>query len=47
MQQKLIYPFASKISIINENKSFIEYEKNKWIKKKDIKKIKHIEKDYI
>ena len=25
----------------------LEYEKNKWIKKKDIKKIKHIEKDYL
>ena len=32
-------PFASKISIIQENKKFNEFEKNKWIKKKDIKKI--------
>ena len=40
-------PFASKISIIQERKKFCEYEKNKWIKKKDIKKINHAEKDYL
>ena len=40
-------PFASKISIIQKNKKFIEFEKNKWIKKEDIKKIDHIEKDYL
>ena len=40
-------PFASKISIIQKNKKFIEFEKNKWIKKEDIKKIEHIEKDYL
>ena len=39
--------FASKISIIQENKKFIEFEKNKWIKKTDIKKVSHIEKDYL
>jgi len=39
--------FASKISKIQENKKFIEYEKNKWIKKQDIKKINHIEKNYL
>ena len=39
--------FASKISIIQENKKFIEFEKNKWIEKKDIKKIDHIEKNYL
>ena len=44
---KYFLPFASKISIIQENKKFIEFEKNKWIKKKDIKKIDHIEKDYL
>ena len=40
-------PFASKISIIQENKKFIEFEKNKWIKKTDIKKINHIDRDYL
>jgi cell wall-associated NlpC family hydrolase len=44
---KYFLPFASRISIIQENKNFIEFENNKWIKKKDIKKIDHIEKDYL
>ena len=44
---KYFLPFASKILIIQENKKFIEFEKNKWIKKTDIKKISHIEKDYL
>ena len=44
---KYFLSFSSRISIIQENKKFIEYEKNKWIKKADIKKISHIEKDYI
>jgi gamma-D-glutamyl-L-lysine dipeptidyl-peptidase len=45
--KKTYLPFASKVSIIQERKKFVEYEKNKWIKKKDIKKIKHIERDYL
>ncbi len=44
---KYFLPFASKISIIQENKKFVEFEKNKWILKKNIKKINHIEKDYL
>ena len=44
---KYFLPFASKISIIQKNKKFIEFDKNKWIKKIDIKKIDHIEKDYL
>jgi cell wall-associated NlpC family hydrolase len=44
---KYFLPFASRISIIQENKKFIEFEKNKWIKKTDIKKINHIEMDYL
>jgi len=44
---KYFLPFASRISMIQENKKFIEFEKNKWIKKSDIKKINHIEKDYL
>ena len=39
--------FASKISIIRKNKKFVEFEKNKWIQKTDIKKINHIEKNYL
>ena len=44
---KYFLTFASKISIIQKNKNFIEFEKNKWIKKNDIKKINHIEKNYL
>ena len=39
--------FATGISVKNINKNYIEYEKNKWIKKKDIKKISHYEKNYV
>jgi gamma-D-glutamyl-L-lysine dipeptidyl-peptidase len=44
---KYFLTFASKISIIQESKKFVEFEKNKWIKKKDIKKINHIEENYL
>ncbi len=39
--------FGSGISIKNQEKNYIEFEKNKWIKKRDIKKITHYEKDFI
>ena len=39
--------FASGISIKNQNKIYIEFEKNKWIKKEDTKKINHYEKNFI
>ena len=44
---KYFLPFASRISIIQESKKFIEFEKNKWIKKSDVKNIDHIEIDYL
>ena len=44
---KTFLPFASKFSIIHEDKNFIQFDKNKWLKKKDIKKINHVEKDYL
>jgi len=44
---KYFLPFASRISVIQENKKFIEFEKNKWIKKNNIKKINYIEKNYL
>jgi hypothetical protein len=40
-------PFASKISKIKEYRGFIEFEHNKWIKKNEIKKIEHVEKNYV
>jgi cell wall-associated NlpC family hydrolase len=44
---KYLLNFASKISIIRKNKEFLEFEKDKWVKKTDIKKIDHIENNYI
>jgi cell wall-associated NlpC family hydrolase len=43
---KYLY-FASGISIKDLNKDYAEFEKNKWIKKNDIRKINHYEKNYI
>ncbi len=43
---KTFLPFGSKIEEINKKKNHIEFEKNKWIKKKDIKIITHKEKNF-
>ena len=43
--KKFLY-FASRIKAHKFNKYFTEYEKNKWIKKSDIKKIEHYEKNF-
>ena len=43
--KEFIY-FASRIMIYNQNSNFIEFEKNKWVKKNSIKKINHIEKNF-
>ena len=39
--------FASGVSIKNIKNNYIEFEKNKWIKKNNVKKINHYEKNYI
>jgi hypothetical protein len=39
--------FGSGVSVINKNKNFLEFEKNRWIKKIDAKKIDHFEKNFI
>jgi len=39
--------FASGISIKKKDKNFFEFEKNKWIKSNDLKKINHIETNFI
>mgnify|MGYP001272392527 FL=1 len=39
--------FASGIAIKKKNKKYIEFEKNKWIKISDIKKINHYETNFI
>ena len=46
-ETKSYLTFASKISIVQKYKNFVEYEKDKWIQKKDIKKIEHTEKNYL
>ena len=40
-------PFASRLSVLGKNKNYVKIEKNKWIKKTNIKKLKHKEKDFI
>ena len=40
-------PLGSKLSVIKENNNYVKIDINKWIKKKDIKKIDYKEKDYI
>ena len=47
INKKSFLPFGSKVSIINTDKNFVEFENNKWIRKKDIKKIQHKELDYL
>lgn len=42
---KFLY-FASKILPKNSNEKFVEFEKNKWVKKNDLKPIGYFEKDF-
>ena len=46
-ETKFYLPFASRVSVIQKYKGFIEYEKNKWIKNKDLKNVVKIEKKFI
>ena len=39
--------FGSKLSAIEKRNGFVRYEKNQWVKLKDIKKITYKEKDFI
>ena len=38
---KFLY-FASRIQLLRKSRNFLEFEKNNWIKKKDVKKINHL-----
>ena len=40
-------PLGSKLSVMQKNKNYVKIEKNKWIKKINIKKINHKERDFI
>lgn len=44
---KKYLPFASRIEKISENKDFLQFKKNGWIRKKDVKKNNFIEKNLI
>ena len=44
---KKFLPFGSKVSLIKENEKFLEFEDNEWLRKNDLKKINHKEKDFI
>ena len=39
-------PFASKVMIVNSGKKFSEFQKNLWLKNKDIVEINYIEKNF-
>ncbi len=43
--KKYLY-FSSLIQNLESKKNFIRFDKNRWIKKKDLKKLNHIEKNY-
>ena len=45
-KDKNFLSFGSRIQVIGENKNYVEFEKNRWLKKKDIKKINHKEKNF-
>ena len=40
-------PLASKLSVLNQNENYIEIEKNKWVQKKDIKKLNYKDKNFV
>ena len=40
-------PLLSKLSVLDHNKNYIKIEKNKWIKKTDIKKLNHKDPNFI
>jgi len=39
-------PLASKLSVFEQNRNYVKIEKNKWIKKSDIKKLNHKENNF-
>tara|TARA_Y100001970_G_scaffold246156_1_gene313829 strand:+ start:565 stop:1296 length:732 start_codon:yes stop_codon:yes gene_type:complete len=46
-KRKDFLTFNSRLAIINKRKKFVEFEKGKWIKKQDLKPIKHKEKNFV
>ncbi len=39
--------FNSRLPVINKSKNFIEFEKGKWVRRKDLKLLKHREKNFV
>ena len=40
-------PLASKLSVLEQNKNYVKIENNKWIKKTDINKLSHKDKNFV
>ena len=40
-------PFASKLSVLEKNKNYMRIDKNKWVKKKDIKRLNHKDSNFV
>ena len=40
-------PFASKLSVLKKNKNYMKIDKNKWVKKKDIKRLNHKDSNFV
>ena len=40
-------PFASKLSVLEKNKKYMKIDKNKWVKKKDIKELNHKDSNFV
>jgi len=47
IKTNLFLPFNSRVSIIKDQKGYVKFEKNRWIKKKDLKKLNHKEQNFI
>ena len=47
LKTKFFLPFNSRVCIFNTHKDLIEFQKNKWIKKKDLKNINHKEINFL
>ena len=43
---KFLY-FGTGIEALNKDRNHVEYKKNKWIRKKDLKEINYVEKDFL
>jgi len=41
------FPFASRLCVLEKNKNYMKIDKNKWVKKKDIKKLSHKDENFI